>query len=118
MTGAPVSATRKQRISRSREQWRDLVMEQRRSGLGLGAFCQRVGASTAAFGKWRKHFAETPEPEPAARTRAVLRKRDAARADEKAATFVEIASPMRPLKTGVKLRLDLGGGIVLEVVRV
>lgn len=116
MTGAPVSATRKQRISRSREQWRDLVMEQRRSGLGLGAFCQRVGASTAAFGKWRKHFAEAPEP--AERTRAVLRKRDAARADEKPATFVEIASPMRPLKTGVKLRLDLGGGIVLEVVRV
>ena len=114
-TEAPVSASRKQRISRSPEQWRDLVTEQRRSGLGLGEFCRRVDASTTAFAKWRKHFADVPEL--AVGTRAILRKRDAASADEKAATFVEIASPMRAVETGVKLRLDLGGGIVLEVVR-
>ena len=31
--------------------------------------------------------------------------------------FVELAQPLRALDAGVKLRLELGGGIVLELSR-
>ena len=111
-----VSTTKKQRINRSAEQWRDLVWQQRRSGLGLKAFCRQVSASTTAFARWRKHFREAPEPAQT-RTRAVSLKRDAVSAGEPPPAFVEIAAPMRALDQGVKVRLELGGGIVLERVR-
>ena len=115
-----VSTIKKQRINRSLEQWRDLVWQQRRSGLNLEAFCRRASASTTVFGRWRKHFREAPEPVTKAKalaSKAVSRKRDAVTAGEPLPTFVEIASSMRPLDTGVRVRLELGGGIVLERVR-
>lgn len=112
---APELAARKRRINRSPEQWRDLVWEQQRSGLSVQAFCGSVGASTTAFARWRRHFAQAPDP--AARTRAAARKRNAVACTQTPPAFVEIAAPMRALEAGFKLRLDLGGGIVLELVR-
>jgi hypothetical protein len=117
-----VSTIKKQRINRTREQWRDLVWEQRRSGLSLQAFCRQVSASTTAFARWRKHFAEVAEPRTKAKAlsvknKPVLPERDVVVAHDRAAQFVEIAAPMRPLDSGIKIRLELGGGIVLELVR-
>ncbi|MFP5405839.1 MAG: IS66 family insertion sequence element accessory protein TnpB [Gammaproteobacteria bacterium] len=90
------STTRKQRIDRSAQQWRDLVREQQRSGLDVETFCRGVGASATAFGKWRRHFAQ----ESATRSTPASRKRDAVSTGEAAPAFVEIAAPVRAAGNG------------------
>lgn len=108
----------KVRVNRNPEQWHALVCEQRRSGLTIQRYCEQAGASATAFARWRKHFAGMAEP-----TRAVsLETQPATPARNLAVVapvgFVEVAQSVRPLGAGVKVRLELGGGIVLELARV
>lgn len=117
---ATALAIKQRRINRSAEQWRELVWEHRRSGLSLARFCEQVSASTSAFLRWRKQFRDLPAPEGRAKAvqgKAQTGKRDVVTSREDAPHFVEIAAPMRACDGAVKIRLELGGGIVLEVAR-
>ena len=98
----------KQRLSRQR--WRELVDEQRASGLSVDAFCKRRGLATSTFFNWRRRFKSEP-------TSAVAQ----ASAD---ATFVELeAPPASPItkadastpSTTSPIELVLSNGLVVRV---
>lgn len=110
------SVVRRQRVNRSVEQWRALLQAQQASGLSQESYCLAEGVSSTSFAKWRKRFREERASSSSTKTAIV-----------KAAVpeFVELARGPRPLPVGahnevpagVKLRLELGSGIVLELTR-
>lgn len=101
------SAPKRQRVNRSVEQWRAVLQAQQASGLSQESYCQAEGVSSTAFAKWRKRF----------------RDERSASAIVKATSpeFIELPrvarAPESVVQTGVKLRLELGSGIVLELTR-
>lgn len=100
-----VALAKPPRVFRSAQAWRALIAAQSRSGLSLEAFCRREGLCAGSMWNWRKRLA--------------AQKPAACAAEPSAATFVEL-SPSRAspaLASGVKLRLELGDGIVLELSR-
>ena len=98
-----VAMPKRRLVQRSAPQWRALIYAQARSGLSIAAFCRAHGVCIGSMDNWRKRLRDEDS-----RPRAV---------DVSPPAFVEIAQPMRALDTGVKLRLELGGGIVLELSR-
>ena len=101
-----------QRIRRRRlgvEAWRGLLARFMGSGLTAQAFCRRESVSTASFYRWRSVLATAPGRELA---RAVP-------VGASTRSFVDLG----PLDATVaqqerlELRLDLGGGVVLHLVR-
>lgn len=44
----------RQRVHRSRAQWREIVRNWKDSGLSIRAFCQREGISQGSFYAWKK----------------------------------------------------------------
>ena len=93
-------------IRRDKAQWRALLSRFADSALSVPAFCRREAVSTASFYRWRgllqphegdKDLAERSEP-----------------------AFVDLgvlrAQSMRGAAP-VELRLDLGGGLTLHLVR-
>ena len=97
------------RVRRSREQWRAMLSGFARSGLSAEAYCRREGISSASFYRWRTALGNG-----GAQRRPVM-VRNAPPA------FVD-AGPLvlpraQPLSKRVDLRLDLGDGLVLHLVR-
>lgn len=94
---------KRQRVNRSVDQWRALLQAQQASGLSQESYCKAEGVSSTAFAKWRKRFRDDRS------SSAIV----------KAAPpeFVELPRTQRALEAGVRLRLELGSGIVLELTR-
>ena len=90
-------------VRRSWQQWRALIDEQARSGMSIAVFCRDHGVCVGSMDNWRKRLRDDN-----ARPGAV---------EQSLPAFVELAQPPRALDAGVKLRLELGGGIVLELSR-
>jgi putative transposase len=96
-------------VRRGREGWGSLLAGFKGSGLSAKAFCRREGISSASFYRWRLMLDDGGK-----QRRAVVM-RDAAPA------FVD-AGPLglpraQPLSRRLDLRLDLGDGLVLHLVR-
>lgn len=93
---------------RSAEIWRAMVTRFAQSGLTEEAFCQGEGVSPRLFHRWRtKRVRGTPRP---------IANKPARVAHSPTAGFVDLGS----LKGGgskLEMRLDLGGGVLLHVVR-
>ena len=104
-----VSRVRRARVNRSAAQWRTVIDEQQQSGLTQEAFCKAHGVSSTALAKWRQRLG-------AGGRRAAIGNTKAASASSSPA-FVEIAPPPRVAQGAMKVRLDLGAGIVLELTR-
>ena len=98
-----VAAPKRRFVRRSAQQWRALIDAQARSGLSIAAFCRAHGVCIGSMDNWRKRLRDEDS-----RPRSV---------EVSPPAFVEIVQPMRALNAGVKLRLELGGGIVLELSR-
>ena len=92
------------RRHRGASQWRTLVQAQERSGQSQEAFCRIHGISVASLSNWRRRLR--------AEVSAV-----SVPAVQASPTFIEIGSAPRPLNGGVRVRLELGAGIVLELSR-
>jgi hypothetical protein len=97
------------RVRRSREQWQTMLSGFARSGLSAEAYCRREGISSASFYRWRTVLGNSGAPH-----RPVM-VRNAPPA------FVD-AGPLglprvQPLSRHLDLRLDLGDGLVLHLVR-
>jgi transposase-like protein len=92
-------------IRRNETQWRSLLSRFSESGLSVSAFCRREGVSTASLYRWRglveRH--DGGEALPVARQPA----------------FVDLGTLRGESARGapVELRLDLGGGLTLHLVR-
>ena len=99
---------RRRQQRRSAEEWRTIFERRAASGLSIGAFCRREGIAQSSYERWRTHLAEGRCAADAVVSRAETGFVEAgllgslARADAGART---------------ELRLELGHGIVLHVVR-
>ncbi len=94
------------------EAWQELFRRHGASGEPIGAFCQREGVSTHSFRRWQLRLGgQAPAPRPSRspkKVRAVS-----------APSFVELGSlGTAPSATGrLEVRLDLGAGLTLHLVR-
>lgn len=92
---------------RSAQAWREVVARFGHSGLTEEAFCEREGLGVKLFHRWRFKRGSAPMRPAADKVAQVSGAR---------AQFVELGS----LKDGgsrLEMRLDLGGGVLLHVVR-
>jgi putative transposase len=93
--------------------WRELFKRFDGAGLTVEAFCQREGLSRSSFNRWRSRLPVQPG---AAASTAV-----GASDDRQCATpFVDLGllgASGTAAAAGVELRLDLGGGLSLTLVR-
>lgn len=92
------------RRRQSAEEWRGVLARYASSGLTVAAFCQRESISTASFYRWRCALSGAPsrsrQPRGAANT----------------AKFVDLGN-LHSHRPRLELRLDLGGGVLLHLVR-
>ena len=98
-----VLQVKRARVNRSPAQWRAVIDQHQQSGLTQEAFCKAHGVSSTALAKWRQRLGAGGK-----QTRVIK---------AKAPAFVEIAPRSRVAESGMKVRLDLGAGIVLELTR-
>ena len=122
------SETQRKYQRRSAEAWRALVAQQAVSGLTIGAFCRKVSVSTASFYRWQGLLQKNGDSGMAAavtdRVPAVTAL--AATPPRRTPDFVDLGAleDLAPLarrddaaSLRVELRLELGGGMVLHLVR-
>ena len=91
---------------RSRHEWRSLLAKFDGSGLGVDAFCRREAISAASLYRWRNLLSDDSDG-----GEAVV--------SHRAPAFVDLgplnaASSRRPQ---IELKLDLGDGLILHLVR-
>lgn len=90
---------------RSRHEWRSLLSKFDGSGLGVAAFCRREAISAASLYRWRTLLSDD-------------RDGDEAEVSKRAPVFVDLGTlnsvSSRPR---IELKLDLGDGLVLHLVR-
>ena len=94
-----------QRIYRTEADWREIIARQANSGLTGGAFCKTERINPSVFYRWRRELSgavQTVKP----------------RAHKAANPFVDLGLLQPSSGTGrFEVRLDLGAGMVLSVVR-
>ena len=117
------SETQRKYQRRSAEGWRALLAQQAVSGLTIEAFCRNVSMSTASFYRWRELLQKNGDSGMAV---AVTDRVPTAMAPRRATDFVDLgaledlAAPVPRddvASPRVDLRLELGGGMVLHLVR-
>jgi putative transposase len=99
-------AVKARRARRSESQWRSLLARHQTSGLGIQAFCRNEQISEASFYRWR--------------TMLEGRRQDGAEAEpETSPAFVDLGAleSLSAAKPKLDLRLDLGDGLTLHLVR-
>lgn len=96
----------------SAQAWREVFRRFEGSGDSVVGFCKREGLNTSSFHRWRQRLALTAKastaPEPGGSTR-----------QSAVASFIEMGSMAAASAAAGRLevRLDLGAGLVLHVVR-
>ena len=94
-------------ISRDEKAWRELVARQAASGLTVREFCRREGLSAWSLYEWRSKLrqrgAEKPPTPPGSSPRAAI-------------PFIDLGA-LEPRGSRCEVRLELGGGVVLQVLR-
>jgi len=94
---------------RSEDAWRELVARQAQSGLSVAAFCQREGISPWSIYGWRKRLRAEDGGEVRSVTVPVAHK--------PAPGFIDLGALGSRESSRCEIRLDLGGGVVLHLVR-
>ncbi|HVX90765.1 MAG TPA: transposase [Candidatus Paceibacterota bacterium] len=86
--------------------WRAVLRRFEESGLSVREFCEREGLGQASFYRWRKRLSdESVHP-------VTMAPREA----PKAAGFLDLGT-LSAKGTRLELRLDLGAGVVMHLVR-
>lgn len=92
-------------VRRSRQQWRALIERFGASGLSVQAFCRRESISDVSFYRWRKALGAQGVG-------------GAVVVQGTSPGFVSLGTVnARPLRERLELKLDLGEGVVLHLVR-
>ncbi|MBP7568331.1 MAG: hypothetical protein KA795_20220 [Burkholderiaceae bacterium] len=97
--------------------WREVMLRFGEADMTVSAFCAREGLSTSSFYRWRERLGSVGDAGGAALPRGG---RSQLAVRPRAAGFIDLghlATPPRDAGAGVELRLDLGGGVVLQIVR-
>lgn len=107
-TGAKfmTQAVKARRARRSEGEWQRLLARQRTSGLSIKAFCRREQVGEASFHHWRRTLAEQREG-------GIEGHQDTG------SSFVDmgVLGAVPAGKPSLELKLDLGDGLVLHLVR-
>lgn len=94
------------RQRRSAREWSELLSRFAASGLSVAAFCEQEEISAASLYRWRSLLGGAIESH-------------AMDADAPMPAFVDLGDlgSLRPASERLEIRLDLGGGLVLSLVR-
>lgn len=99
----------------SAQTWHEVFRRFEASGESVTGFCKREGLHTSSFQRWRQRLA------PVATTPITTQAREPGEATRQApvASFIEMGSmaPASAAAGRLELRLELGGGVVLQLVR-
>lgn len=99
------------RQRRSESAWREIVARQEQSGLTVTEFCEREGLKAASLYGWRVRL----RPQGAGkRTSPAIS--NSARAEKTSAEFIDLGA-IGASRGHFEVRLDLGGGVLLQLVR-
>jgi len=99
------------RDRRSADAWREIVTRQEQSGLSVHGFCQQEGIEPASLYAWRSRI-----------RRGVASRQKPLRVSRKPARqkiegeFIDLGS-LDSKPSRFEVRLDLGGGVLLQLVR-
>ena len=100
------------RQRRSESAWREIVERQRQSGLTVPEFCEREGIKAASLYGWRSRLREgsqSPPVSPAA-------PRKSRPSEGPSSGFIDLGS-LGSSGSRFEVRLELGGGVLLHLVR-
>ena len=89
---------------RSQDEWREVLVRQESSGLSVASFCAHESISVSSFQRWRALVASASA---AADVRTPARQE----------AFVDLGMLGSSGGSRLELKLDLGGGVVLHLVR-
>ena len=96
--------------------WREVMRRFDASGASVDEFCAREAVSVSSFYRWRARVGSADEVGPAAHLRAV----QSLPVQPTGAGFIDLGklgNASRERVDSLDLRLDLGGGVVLQIVR-
>jgi transposase-like protein len=99
------------RQRRSESAWREIVARQEQSGLTVQEFCERVGLKAASLYGWRVRLRQEPAGKGAS-PRISRKSRSEKASDE----FIDLGA-IDSRGGRFEVRLDLGGGVLLQLVR-
>jgi hypothetical protein len=115
MEAMTMEAKTRTRRHLSAEVWREVFRRFDGSGESVSGFCKREGLHTSSFRRWQPRLAGT------AATPITMQAKEPGEARRQApvASFIEMG-PMAPANAAagrLEVRLELGAGLVLHVVR-
>jgi hypothetical protein len=87
--------------------WRGVLARFAASGLTAVAFCEREGVSSKSLYRWRSRLGSAPDQLPARKVVGVT---------NTVAGFVDLGTLSSP-HSRLELRVDLGGGVILQIAR-
>jgi putative transposase len=88
--------------------WRGLLARFAESGLTAAAFCEREGISSKSFYRWRSRLSRSPDQAQLPHETPSVRSAESG--------FIDLGA-LRAGNSRLELRLDLGGGVLLHLVR-
>jgi hypothetical protein len=112
MEAATMEAKTKTRRHLSAQAWQEVFGRFDASGESVTGFCRREGLHTSSFNRWRQRLSDP----------ATVQAKTSGKASGQApaAGFIDVGSMVsaaRPESARLEIRLDLGGGVVLQLVR-
>lgn len=99
------------RERRSESAWREIVARQGESGLSVQAFCESEGIKAASLYGWRSRLRQEAPDE-----RTPTRPPRKARQRKPTGEFIDLGA-LSSASSRFEVRLDLGGGVLLHLVR-
>lgn len=99
------------RQRRSESAWREIVARQEQSGLTVQEFCEREGLKAASLYGWRVRLRREP-----ADKHASPRISQRSRTEKASGEFIDLGA-IDASRGRFEVRLDLGGGVLLHLVR-
>lgn len=104
-----MEAKTKTRRHLSAQAWQEVFVRFDASGESVTGFCKREGLHTSSFNRWRQRLSGQPTVQ--AKTPGTASR------PAPAAGFIEMGSMAAGPAGRLEVRLDLGGGVVLQLVR-
>jgi len=99
------------RQRRSEGVWREIVSRQEHSGLTVTEFCEREGLKAASLYGWRGRVRQEAGGEKVSPTKS-----SRVRAAKSSEEFIDLGA-IGASRGRFEVRLDLGGGVLLQLVR-
>ena len=96
--------------------WREVMLRFGGAGATVSEFCAREGLSTSSFYRWRERLGSGGDEGGLQRAPGAVGTGHASPPPQASSTWVDWPRRPREAGAGLELRLDLGGGVVLQIV--